>query len=783
VNAGVLLRKGQRVKIQELPFRMLLVLLERPGQIVSREELRQRLWDHQTFGELDNGLHVAAAKLREALREAASEPGYIRTVPRKGYQFIGNVSPVFMQPEGGLADHAALQAKVHAAMPLWHQVGVGIDTLGGASKARRLALLVSSLVAATVIAACIHDYQSRPIATSQDRLVVGGFINRTGDHAYDGTLSLPFRIKLGESPYLSVISDQQFRRLIKDPDNSTLAEKLHACNQLGAQILVEGQIAASKQNYTVRLTAWRCSNGRQLTTQAVDANLHTDILTALDLATNKLRRRLGEPDSSLKKFNVPTLQATTGSLAALRAYNGGEEKHMDGRDAESIADYKLAIDLDPQFALAYARLGTSYLNAGELSLSRQSFQRAFDLRERTTDREKLYITSGYYNATGEIDRAIEAYQLWRAVYPRDIIPVSNLAEQYLILGQPEKAVELARIAIRLDPTINLLYAVLAESYQKAGDYASLTQLCTDPVYENTESAGFHLSCFQGAFALNDEAAMQRQLQITAGNPQQCALLAAKAEVALYRGRLQDSRRLFSAARESALKSNLTEVAAQIGLDEAGFEADIGQLRPARQDALSQLSLAPDSAPAAAAAAYIFARVGDIPRAQAESARVLAKAPKDTLLNAAMLASVRAEIQLEQHNPEAAVRALEVTRPYDLNAFMALTPAYQRGLGYLDARHWDQAAQEFQHVLDHRSICANSPYIPLAQLELGRSMQLAGNQAGAERSYLQAAFIWRDADPDYPPLKQLHAYQRELGRIEANAPSRSSHDGRSHPTRP
>jgi DNA-binding winged helix-turn-helix (wHTH) protein/tetratricopeptide (TPR) repeat protein len=765
VGEGVLLRKGRRVKIQELPFRMLLALLEKPGELVSREELRQRLWNEQRFGELDNGLRVAAAKLRDALGEAASEPRFIRTVPRQGYQFMGNVSAIFKQPEGSPdAAPATLRTEVESGISQSRRIGVRIGEPRGTNKALSLALPAAILMISAAMAAYIaYGYQRGPIATSQDRLVIGSFTNLTGDRAYDSTLSLPLRIKLGESPYLNVISDQRFRRLIKEPDSATLGEKLHACAELGAQILVQGQIAANNQNYTVQLAAWRCSNGRQLTAQTVETNLHTDVLAAMDTATEKLRRRLGEPDDSLKKFNVPVMQATTSSLSALRAYNQGEEKHIDGRESEALANYKLAIDLDPQFALAYARLGTSYFNAGEFTLGQQYYQRAFDLRERATEREKLYIASGYYSyATGEIQRAIEAYQLWRSVYPRDIIPANNLATQYSILGQPEKAIELARAAIRLDPSVSLPYSSLAEAYLKTGDYSDLNQLCNDPFHGKTESMVFHLSCFQGAFAQNDEAAMQRQLQISEGNPQQSAMLNAKAEVAFYRGRLQEARRLFSAARLSALKNNLPEFAAQIGLAEASLEADIGYARPARQDALSGLQLAPHSATIGAAAAYVFARAGDIARAQTEAANVHALSPKNTILNSALLALVRSEIRLEQHNPEAAIQALEETRPYDLNAFMGLTPAYNRGLSYLEARHWEQAAREFQHVLDHASISPDSPYIVLARLELGRALQLAGDRTSAQRNYLQVAFLWKDADPDYPPLKQLHAYQRELG---------------------
>jgi len=740
---------------------MLLVLLERPGQLVSREELRQRLWSEQSFGELDNGLHVAASKLREALGEQASIPRFIRTIPRQGYQFIGDVAPIFEEPE---------VAQAELILP---QIG-GEIAVSGLREARSLhktrswlnvlAAAFIAVTAATAILIYLYGYGHRPIATGQDKLVVGGFANLTGNHAYDGTLVLPFRVKFEESPYLSLVSDLQFRRLIKAPDIATVQEQLHACVQLGAQILLQGQISVNDQTYIVQLIARRCSDGRQLTSQVVETSVHTDVLTALNLATEKMRGRLGEPESSLKKFNVPLIQATTGSLAALRAYNQGEEKHINGNESESMADYKLAIDLDPQFALAYARLGTSYSNSGEFSLSHQYYQKAFELRERTTDREKLYIASGYYSyATGEIQRGIQAYQLWSSLYPHDIIPANNLATQYIILGEPEKAVGLARTAIRLDPTVNLPYSVLGQAYLRTGDYADLDQLCNDPVHGNTVSIGLHVYCFQSAFIQNDEAAMQRQLKLAEGSPQESALLSTEAEVAMYRGKLEESRRLFSKAEQNAIRNNLAEFAAGIDVNKASLEADIGLSQLAQQDLSNGLQLTPDSAQIEAAAAYVFARIGNFSKAESESNKAFAQSPKNTILNSAMLAVVRAEVQIQRHNSEAARQALEETRPYDFNAFMGMAPIYYRGLAYMDGEHWKEAAGEFQRIVDHRTMSPSSLYVTLAQLELGRAQQLTGDKASAARTYQQVAAVWNNADPSYPPLRQLHSYQHELGR--------------------
>jgi DNA-binding winged helix-turn-helix (wHTH) protein/tetratricopeptide (TPR) repeat protein len=750
VRARILDYEGQPLDIQELPFQMLLALLERPGEMVTKEELRDRLWG-QTFVEVDKSLYVVAAKLREALGDDVTRPRFIKTISGRGYRFIGKVTPVVQSTAELPAEPAPPAAPTATKEP--------------GTRRRSWQIVAGSLLAIIASAAIgfyTYKFLHRPLANERDRVVVGGFSNNSGNPDLDKTLSFAIQLKLQESPYLSLIPDQNFRRLVNDPDSAPLQDELHACASLGGQLLLSGQILSQGQSYRILLSARRCADGRLLNTQTAEADSPATILSAVDRVTEQMRRRLGESENSLRKFNAPLTQSTTASLAALRVFTMGEENRSLGRYSESIANYKLAIDLDPQFALAYEHLGGSYTNTRQPSLSRQYYRKAFDLRDRTTDRERLSIISHYYAiATGEILRAIEDYEQWRTMYPRDFVPTNNLAVEYLEIGQPKKTVEFARRAIQLNPTSQLPYGTLAEAYAKTGDYANVNLLCHDPAHAEDDFFGLHDACFAAAFAQHDESGMQRQLQWARGKPYESILLSDTAWIAMYRGRVSEGRRLISQAKQNALQNNLPELAADLQLDSANVEADFGLAREAREDALSALGLAPEHATEQALAALALARVGDVPRSEVESRKASSQAPLDTLLNSAMLASVRAAIDLQKHDSKGAVQSLEETRPFDFCASIGPAPAYYRGLAYMQDNQPQQAINEFQQLLDRRLLASYPLYDPLTQLRLGRAYQMIGDRAHAAQAYSEAEKVWKDADPGFPPLQELHDYQREL----------------------
>jgi tetratricopeptide (TPR) repeat protein len=550
-------------------------------------------------------------------------------------------------------------------------------------------------------------------------------------------------------------------RLIPDPASASLQQLLKGCTSLGGKVLITGAILARPPGFEITIVARNCASGSLLTSQTTRAKSRETVLAALDQATNEVRKSLGESRDSLRRFNVPLAQATTPSLAALRAFTIGEEKRDNGQEFEAIQDYKLAVDLDPQFALAYARLGTIYSNAAELTQSADYFKKAFDLREHTSDRERLYIAAHYYSISGEIQRTIEAYELWRSLYPRDSSPYNNLTIEYMDIGKPEKAASIARTAVQLDAASSFSQAALARVYLETGDLDELHTLCRSAQGGKGDSAMLHESCFLLAFLRDDDTAMQEQIQWSRGNAAEGELLDDVAWVAMYQGKLNSGRKLFAQARRVALAQGFSELAATVDVDEAILEVDFGYPHEARTLAHEALRFAPDNMHIQALAALALGRSGDTALAESEAAKAAARAPLDTILNQADLPSVRAAIQLHKHDPQAAIQALEPARAYDACSALGLAPAYYRGIAYQDSRYPEKAAAEYRSVLAHRALVPDSPYIPLAALQLGNVLRRLGDSAGAASAERQVQEAWKHADPDFLPLRQ-HQSDR-LGR--------------------
>ena len=786
VRSRMLLLDGKRRAIQLLPFRLLLALLEKPGMVVSREELREKLWYGKNFADFDSGLRVAARKLRAALGDDASAPVYIQTVSGRGYQLIADVVSVPGSPPDKSAEALVPLPLVPFPLVPFHGPVEAIappedadipENAAPQIRRRRTLLAAIAIVMFTALAiggAVLQNAHS-PLVSPDDKVINGGFAGSVGTGDLDRTLAAALEVKLEESPYFNLISESAFRQFVSNPSTAALGDVLHACSSLGGQVLVQGQILHRGRQYSVILSAWRCNSGKRLTTQTAVADSEASLITALDEATINMRRRLGEPNASLQQFNVPLPQATTGSLAALSAFNLAEEKHDRGMEPESIPYYRLAITLDPRFALAYAKLGTVYDNLGDASESKANNQMAFELRGRTTDREQLYIAARYYaSVTGQIDDSIHTYQIWQSVYARDVVPVNNLAVLYLALGRPEGTIELARRAIQLDPGKQLLYGTLAQAYLESGDLSGVTALCRDPDRARTTVFWFHLTCLRADFAGRDEGGVQREIDWAKGTGQESRMLDTEATIAFGRGQLAKSHRLFEAAIANAMNGGMADIAAQIELDEANFNSEIGKTARARQQAAQALSVARGPTDQAFAA-LAFARAGDIARAVQVVQAITVQKSTDTLLNLAILPSINASLALRKGLPRKAAEALEPTRPYDCYLALELAPAYYRGMAYLRNNQPREAAMEFKKVLAHSTIYPESPYIVLSELELGRVTQLAGDTTSATRIFISLENMWKNCDPDFPPLQELRRYQSEAT-LQKHLPRQSSHPG-------
>ena len=762
IQAGLLLRRGRRISIQDLPFRMLVILLEHNGEIVSREEFRNRLWGDRTFVEFDNNLRVAAAKLRKALNDSVTTSRYFETVPHRGYRFIGNATPIYEEsadefpanPEAAEATPAPERAsplqKIPKAKNSWPKLP---PKLPWKPAYRFLALAGAAVFLLAAVAIGWGYFHHRPLVSSQDSVALGSILNRTSEPNFDDALSLPFRIKMKESPYLRILPDVSFQRALRGRSAMGLDSEIAACRSLGAKLLLGGAILPARNGFKVRLSSYDCSNGRVRASFDEDAHGSDTILEALNQACKHLRLRLGENPASLNRFNVPLTNATSSSLAALRAFWLGHQMLESGHELDAITYYKTAIDLNPQFALAYHGLAVCYGNVAEISQSRAYEQKAFDLRGRTTDRDRLSIASGYYGfATGDLDRVIATYKLWISLYPNDATPSNNLASIYISSGDIQQALLYAQRATELNPALEQSYATLAKALLLNGDFKTLKVLCEDKTHSTAGAFVYHIACYENSFILGNQAGMQKELTWAKGLPLEGALLNAETDQAIQNGQIQKARKQFADAISITEVHQLPEFAALITIDEAQFLGEFGFAQDARAFVGKAVAMAPESTDVNLGAATVWAILGDARQTHFFLDAASRQSPQSTLLHRAQMPTVEAVLAVHTGAPEKAITILESVRPYDQSSALAPIPEYYRGLACLLAGRREKAIAEFNSLLGHRAASPISPYMPMAKLRLAQALRAEKLDTGPLLGELQMQ--WKNADASFPPQKDL-----------------------------
>ncbi|HEV2133995.1 MAG TPA: winged helix-turn-helix domain-containing protein [Terracidiphilus sp.] len=761
LEQGELRKFGTPVRIQDKPFRLLAVLLERPGEVVSREELRGRLWPADTFVEFDDGLNAAVKKLRAALNDTADRPHFIETVPKRGYRFV---APLIREEDRG----SVPPDQPIAALPQ--------PELKRSSLRERLlrfgvpaAVAVLLLVAGTVLFFVIRH---RPVLTEKDTVLLADFANSTGDPVFDGTLRQGLEIELEQSPFLSLISDeraQQTLRLMEQaPDARITPQIAHdLCERTQSAAYVNGSIARFGSEYILGLKAVSCSTGDVVAEEQQTASAKENVLAALDKAAGALRAKLGESLKSVEKFHTPLEQATTPSLEALQAYTFGRIL-MGWKDEfeASIPFFQRATQLDPNFAMAHAALSSGYRTVGETLRGEASARRAYELRGHVTELERYYIEGTYFQfTTGDLERARQVFELSQQVYPRDVRTPLRLWQIDSELGQYEDALVHIREAIRLNPSRAVNLTDLVESLINLNRSQEARAIAQKAIADGLGSTALHLKLYKLAFLENDSQEMARQAASVAGkgNPE-AQMLEFEADTAAYFGRLTESRKLSRLAEFSALREKENEAAAAFAANGALQDAlfgNLGDLPAAVKQALD----VPSGRVAQYLTALSLALGGDIARAQSLADDLGRRYPDDTLVRFNYLPAIRAQIALGHHDPSTAIDLLRPARPYELSNVWRrggfLAPIYVRGEAYLMAQRGAEAATEFQKLLDHRGIVANSPSGALAHLQLGRANLLMGDNTKAKAEYREFLDLWKDADPDIPVLKQARAEYAKL----------------------
>ena len=620
-----------------------------------------------------------------------------------------------------------------------------------------IALVAGGLILRSRLAA--HSAKAVPL-TDKDTVLLADFVNKTGDPVFDDALKQALTIELNQSPFLNIVSDRKIEETLKlmgQPAAQHITPELaqEVCIRTGSKATVLGSISNLGGQYVIGLNAIGCDGGDTLASEQREAADKRDVLKTLGKTAKELRRKLGESLATVEKFDAP-IEVTTPSLEALKAFSVGSSTARRIGDAEGIAFYKRAIELDPNFAIAYAALGTSYFNLNQGDLAAENATRAYELRNRVSELERYRISTTYYHAvTGELEKAINEYELWSKSYPRENTPPLNLGVIYQQLGQYDKAVVETQEALRLKST--------ATGYGNLSfEYIALDRLDdAEKILREAQAKGFDGLDIRGnlyllAFRRGDSKGMEQQLAWAAGRAgDEDAMLSGQADTDAYYGKLARARDDSRRAVESAVRAGSKETAALWQAFAGLREAEFGNTAAARENTDAALSLQ-SGTDVKLLAALTLARVGDTARAKrlVEELERERTASTDTMLKLYCLPTIHGAIEISKNNPSQGILDLEATAPYELGGplgFPYLYPVWVRGHAYMAAQNGVAAAAEFQKLIDHPGVTMNQSIGSLAHLELGRAYALSGDNAKARAAYQNFLKLWKDADPDIPIL--------------------------------
>ena len=797
----LLISAGEPVAVEPKAFRVLLFLLRNPGRLIRKDEILNAVWGDCSVS--DNSLTRSITTLRRLLGDDSRYPRYIATVPTVGYRFLCDVKTVedgFAGPNAATLPHPhnGNEENRNEFEPLPgtrsvevtpHRPGDNLATPFAAGEtSKRWKVIVPA--AAAVLAFFITGYfylhrapHSTPILTDKDTIVLADFTNTTGDAVFDDTLKTALDVSLRQSPFLSVLSDSEVEKTLQQmtrPATTKLTPELarELCQRAGSKAYLAGSIASLGSEYVLGLKAVNCQSGDTLAEEQVTAAFKEKVLDSLGEAASRLRGELGESMATVQKFDVPLKQATTSSLEALKAYSLGAKANSEKGAAAALHYYQRAIELDPNFAMGYARVGYKYSVLNQPERAREYVAKAFQLREHASELEKLSLTGDYYYfVTGELDKAAQTSQEQIETYPRQWEGYDSLGGVLLSQGQYEKSAELAKQTLRLAPGVVGPYESLAYDLLVLQRFDEARQVIHEAQAQKLDDAPLHHDLYGLAFHRADSAAMAEQQQWFARTLElENFGLALASNTEAYDGHLRKARELTKRAVDSAARADNKEMEAIWQAIAAQREAVYGNPAEARQSAAYALKLAPPSPEAEAEAALAFAMVGDKARAGWLARDIGKRSPLDTQMHSLWLPTIDAQLALNKKDPASALNALQAAFPVELGwiAFgnnTCLYHVYLRGEAYLAAGQGNAAAREFQKILNHSGPVGNCWTGAMAHLGLARAHALQsrtsqGADAGAARVRALAAYkdfltLWKDADPDIPILKEAKAEYAKL----------------------
>ena len=635
---------------------------------------------------------------------------------------------------------------------------------------RWLPWLAGAVVLAAIVIAGFFLFPRRSRAlTDKDTVVLSEFVNTTGDAVFDGTLKQALAVQLEQSPYLNLLPESKILNALKfmgrKPDEritKDLAREIAL--RENAKAIISGSITSLGNNYVITLEANNAQTGDSLARQQAEAAGKEQVLKSLDKAATDLRAKLGESLSSVQQFATPLEQATTSSLDALKEFSVGNAAHLRLEDPEAIPSLQRAVALDPNFAMAHAVLGVAYNNTGSSTKANEALKKAYDLRDRASEKEKFYIEGHYYDiANADEEKAVELYENWTKIYSHQTSAWDNLSLSYQTLGYFDKALAAAKQAQQADPKDGFSFTHQVACYTYTNRLDEAKAVAESAISQKLDSISTHFLLFDIAVLHGDQAAIQLESSWGKGTPHEAFVTSRLSSYQDAVGKVRLSRETGQRATELAKTYGFTEMPATILGTQAVHDALHGFTASARQKAAELPSLSHAKGPRAAAA-VTFAIIGDSAQSQKLIDELNKDFPSDTILQTCVLPTARARNLLHQNRHTDAVAALEPGRKYELgwnSAFCAYAVIYTRGEAYLQLHDGAKAAAEFQKILDNPGISAVSTYPPLAKLQIARAYVLQGDNAKARTAYQDFFARWKDADPDVPIFLQAKSEYAKL----------------------
>jgi len=632
------------------------------------------------------------------------------------------------------------------------------------TKAKLWKVIVSAAIAAVALASGGYFYFHRaPKLTEKDTILLADFINTTGDPVFDGTLKQALAVQLQQSPFLSIFPDNRVHATLQlmghSPDERvTGATARELCQRENIKAVLNGSISALGSQYVVSLDALNCSTGESLTRDQVTASGKENVLSALSQAATRLRGKLGESLSSIQKFDKPVQEVTTTSLDALKAYSQAWALN----NLQAIPFYERAIQLDPNFAMAHSGLAMIYGNEGEEQRSIENMTKAYALRDRVSDRERFILDSNYHwMVSGDLDKEIANDELFHQTYPREEGPLNDLGIAYCLWrGQFEKGIQFGNEALRLNPHARGAYSAITCGYLGLNRPDEAKSILEPAIANDSESPYIRFPLFWVYAALGDEAGVERELQWASSRFAGAGTLSFASDHFANLGKMVRARQLSAASQELYRNNNFKESIAGTAAFLALSEAAVGNIPAVRQQVAASQALS-HSRVNLPTAALALALAGDFTSAASLIADLRRRYPSDFQVNGVFGPSTEALVLASRGNTAAALQALQPAVPYELGPIFSFVPLYVRGLVYLRARQGNEAAAEFQKILDHRSLGASIPLYALSYVGLARSRALSGDTAKARTAYQDFFALWKDADPDIPILKQAKTEYAKL----------------------